>query len=125
MNLVDSSGWLEYFADGDNANFFAPAVEDIKNLIVPSICLYEVFKRILQQRTEDEALRAAAVMQQGRVVSLDPALSLEAAQLSFSLKLPLADSIILATAKAFGAIIWTQDADFREMKNVRFVPAKK
>ena len=67
MNVVDSSGWLEYFADGPNAEFFAPAIQKPGELIVPSISLYEVFKRILQQRDESQALRAAAVMAQGTI----------------------------------------------------------
>ena len=124
MNLVDSSGWLEYFADGKNAKFFAPALEDIENLIIPTICLLEVFKRILQQRTEDEALRAVATMQQGNVVTLDVPISLVAAKLSYDLKLPLADSVILATARAFDAVIWTQDADFKGITGVKFIEHK-
>jgi toxin FitB len=68
MNVVDSSGWLEFFADGPNADFFAPTIENIPELVVPSLSMYEVFKRVLQQRGEDEALQAAGVMAQGRVV---------------------------------------------------------
>ena len=94
MNVVDSSGWLEYFADGPNANFFAPAIENVRELIIPSISLYEVFKRILQQRSEDEALQAVAIMQQGQVVDLDVTLALSAAKTSTELKIPMADSII-------------------------------
>ena len=120
MNLVDSSGWLEYFADGANAAFFAPAIEDLGNLIVPTIALLEVFKRVLQQRTEADALRAIAQMHQGTVVPLDSALALSAAKLGHDLKLPLADSVIYATARRFGAVVWTQDADFRDLENVRY-----
>ena len=98
MNVVDSSGWLEYFADGPNADFFAPAIEATSELIVPSISVYEVFKRILQQRSESEALQAIAVMMRGRVVDLDVQLALTAARLSTHLRMPMADSIILATA---------------------------
>ena len=124
MNLVDSSAWLEYFADGPNAAYFAPAVEEIEKLIVPTICLLEVFKRVLQQRDEGSALRAAAQMQQGRVVELDGPLALSAARISLDLKLPLADSVILATARALGAVVWTQDADFAKIKGVRYIPQK-
>jgi len=124
VNLVDSSGWLEYFADGKNAKFFAPVLEDIKNLIIPTICLFEVFKRVLQQRTEDEALRAVATMQQGNVVALDVPISLAAAKLSYDLKLPFADSVILATARAFDAVLWTQDADFKGIPGVKFIEHK-
>jgi predicted nucleic acid-binding protein len=121
MNVVDSSGWLEYFADGVNADFFAPVVEDTDALLVPSISIFEVFKRVLTLRSEDDALQASMAMQRGRVVDLDTSLALEAARLSATLKLPLADSIILATARAFNATLWTQDADFRHMTDVQFI----
>jgi len=121
MNVVDSSGWLEYFADAANAGFFAPAIENIEELVVPTISILEVFKRVLSQRNEDEALRASAAMQQGRVVDLDATLALEAARLSVTLKLPLADSVILASARAFNAVLWTQDADFRGLADVQYV----
>lgn len=124
MNLVDSSAWLEYFADGANAEFFAPAVEDTKNLLVPTICLLEVFKRVLQQRGESDALSAVTQMQQGRVVELDASLALSAARLSFDLKLPLADSVILATARAFKATLWTQAVDFARLRGVKYIRKK-
>jgi predicted nucleic acid-binding protein len=123
MNVVDSSGWLEYFADGRNSAFFAPAIEHTDRLVVPTLSLFEVFKRILQQRDEPSALQAVALMHQGRVVDLDATLALEAARLSASERLPLADSVILATARAFGAILWTQDADLEGRDGVRFVRA--
>ncbi len=121
MNLVDSCGWLEYFSDGGNADFFAPAIEDTKQLLVPSLCLFEVFKRILQQRGENDALRAVALMRQAQVVGLDDTLALTAARVSFDLKLALADSIILTTARQHSAILWTQDAHFEGLPGVRFV----
>jgi predicted nucleic acid-binding protein len=121
MNLVDSSGWLEYFANGPNADFFAPPIEDAAKLVVPTICLLEVFKRVLQQRSESEALQAVAQMQQGQVVDLDPSLALSAAKLGQDLKLPLAESVILATARDCDAVLWTQDADFAKMKDVKYV----
>lgn len=124
MNVVDSSAWLEYFADGPNASFFSAAVESTDELIVPAISLYEVFKRILQQRTDDDALQAVALMRQGRVVDLDSTLALDAARLSIERKLPLADSIILATAIVFDATLWTQDVDFKGMPGVRYRRAK-
>jgi predicted nucleic acid-binding protein len=123
MNVVDSSGWLEYFANGRNAGFFAPAVEDTARLLVPSLSLFEVFKRVLQQRGEPQAIQVIAVMHQGQVIDLDTALALAAARLSVAERLPLADSVILATALAFGATLWTQDADFVGHKGVRYVPA--
>lgn len=121
MNLVDSCGWLEYFADGPNADFYAPALEDRGSLLVPTICLLEVFKRVLQQRGEDAALQAAAAMHQGLIAPLDARLALKAAKISSDLKLPLADSVILATARAYDSVIWTQDAHFRGYEGVRYI----
>ena len=121
MNVVDSSGWLEYLADGPNADFFAAAIENARELITPSISLYEVFKRILQQRSEDDALRAIAIMAQGQVIDLDMTLALDAAKTSAELKLPMADSIILATARAYDATVWTQDEDFDGIEGVQYI----
>jgi predicted nucleic acid-binding protein len=120
MNVVDSSTWLEYFANGPNAGFFAPAIEETADLLVRSLTLCEVFKRILQQRDEGAALQAVAVMQQGRVIDLDAPLALTAARLSTEHHLPLADSVILATARSQGAVLWTQDADFKGMPGVEY-----
>jgi predicted nucleic acid-binding protein len=120
MNLVDSSAWLEYFANGPNAGFFAPAVEKTSELLVPSLTLYEVFKRVLQQRDEGAALQAVAVMQQGTVIDLDAPLALTAARLSTERNLPMADSVILATAQAHAAVLWTQDVDFKGMSGVEY-----
>lgn len=122
MNVVDSSAWLEYFADGPNADFFAGAVEETEALVVPTLSLYEVFKRILQQRSEDEALAAIAVMLQARVTDLTATLAISAARLSGKSGLPLADSVMLATARAHDAVLWTQDADFEGMAGVRYQP---
>src|SRR6056297_1477867 len=122
MNVVDSSAWLEYFADGPNAGHFASAIEDTAALIVPAITLLEVFKRISQQRDEATALKYVAVMQQGQVVDLDAALALRAAALGLRHKLPLADSIIYATAQSLRAVVWTQDADFERLDGVRYLP---
>lgn len=124
MNVVDSSGWLEYFADGPNAAFFAPAIEATHDLLVPTLSLYEVFKRVLQQRGEGEALQAVALMQQGRIVELTSALALAAAKASIEHRLPMADSIMLATAQTQGATLWTQDADFERIAGVKYVAKK-
>jgi len=121
MNLVDSSGWLEYFADGKNASFFAPAIEDTKLLLVSSINCYEVFKRIAQQRDEGAVMQAIAVMQEGAVVDVTPDLAIVAAKIALDLKLPLADSVILATARLRQAVLWTQDADFAKIAGVKYV----
>lgn len=121
MNVVDSSGWLEYFANAENAAFFELAIQDVDHLIVPSINLYEVFKLVYQQRGEDVALQAIAQMQQGQVIELTSALALSAAQLSLKERLPMADSVILATARAFQAVLWTQDADFKDLEGVQYI----
>ena len=122
MNVVDSSAWLAYFADEPNAQHFASAIEAPDLLIVPSITLLEVFKKVAQQRGEGVALQYVAVMQQGRVVALDAALAVLAAALGARHKLPLADSIIYATAQQGDALVWTQDADFEGLEGVRFFP---
>ena len=124
MNVVDSSGWLEYFAGGPNANFFAKPIEATAELVVPTLSLYEVFKKIAQQRGEGDALQAVAVMQQGRVVELSSTLALSAAKVSMQLSIPMADSVILATARAANAVLWTQDADFATVPGVRYVAKK-
>lgn len=121
MNVVDSSGWLEYFADGPNAAFFAPAIEATRELLVPTLSLYEVFKRVLQQRGEGQALQAVALMQQGQIVDLTAAIALSAAKASIERRLPMADSIMLVTAQTHGATFWTQDADFANAEGVKYV----
>jgi predicted nucleic acid-binding protein len=124
MNVVDSSGWLEYFADGPNADFFAEAIQDVKQLVVPTLSLFEVFKRISQQRGEGEALQAVAAMQQGIIVTLTLPLALDSARLSLAEQLPMADSIMLATARAHEAVLWTQDRDFKDIAGVRYIDKK-
>lgn len=124
MNVVDSSGWLEYFANGPNAAFFAPAIEATRELLVPTLSLYEVFKRVLQQRDEGQALQAVALMQQGQIVDLTAAIALSAAKASIARRLPMADSIMLATAQTHGATFWTQDADFDAVDGVKYVARK-
>ena len=121
-NVVDSSGWLAYFANEPSADFFAPAIEEASRLIVSAISVDEVFKHILVRRSEDEAMQAVGAMLQGQVIHLDGELALNAAKLSVENKLPMADSIILATAYKFDAIVWTQDNDFEGLRNVRYLP---
>jgi predicted nucleic acid-binding protein len=124
MNLVDSSGWLEYFAEGGNAEFFAPAIEDTKNLLVPVICIYEVFKKILLQSGVSAAQTHISDMKLGNIIEIDESLVLSAAKISFDLKLPTADSLILATARANDAILWTQDEHFKGLDSVKYIEKK-
>lgn len=122
LNVVDSSGWLEYFADGPNAGFFAPAIESTADLVVPVVCLFEVFKRIQVQRGEGAALKAVAAVQQGRVLDISSSLAITAASLSCQSGLPMAGSLILAAARSLDAELWTQDKDFEGLPGVRFTP---
>ena|SRR3990172_3340801 len=121
MNLVDSCGWLEYLADGPNAGFFASAIENTEKLLVPTICILEVFKRVLQQRGEDAALQAVALMQQGNIVALDIGVAISSAKIGHELKLPLADAAIVATARMHDAVIWTQDRDLKDIEGAKFI----
>ncbi len=125
MNLVDSSGWLEFFADGPNASFFAAPLKKVDELIVPTISIYEVFKSVLGQRDESAGLQAVALMKQGEVIDLTFDISLKAAKLGLDHKIPMADSIILATGRLYQATIWTQDIDFKGLKDVKFIHTKK
>ena len=124
MNVVDSSGWLEYLADGPNADFFAKSILATADLVVPTLSLYEVFKRVLQQRGDNDALQAVALMQQGTLVELSASLALSAARISLNDKIPMADSIMLATARAWGATLWSQDSDFENIAGVRYIMKK-
>lgn len=120
MNVVDSSAWLEYFGDGENAQEFAPVIEAPETLIVPTLTLFEVFKRASVIADDATALDAIAVMLQGTAVDLTPVLAINAARLSREAGLAMADSIILATARSFDATLWTQDAHFAGMACVEF-----
>ena len=124
MNVVDSSGWLEYFADGPNAKHFAPAVKLSEHLVVPTVTLYEVFKVVLRESDENAALQACAALQKGTVIDLTPKLALAAGKLSLMHALPMADAVILATAREHGATLWTQDVHFKEIGGVKYFPKK-
>lgn len=124
MNIVDSSGWIEYMTDGENAEFFDPPITDSENLLVPAICLYEVFKRILREYGEERALDAIGIMSFGRTIDLDKQIAVNAAQISNELKLAMADSIILATARIHDALLWTQDEHFKDIAGVKYVKTK-
>ena len=124
MNVVDSSGWVEYFTKGETANYFIPPIQDLENLLVPSICIYEVFKRLILDMGEEVALQAVGVMSYGHEVGLDRKIAIDAAQFSLGLKLPMADSIILATARTHDATLWTQDAHFKDIEGVKYIQKK-
>ena len=124
-NVVDSSAWLAYLADEPGADRFAAAIEDTAALVTPAVCILEVFKVVLRERGEGDALQAAALMQQGRVIDLDATLALSAAKLGVDHKLPLADSIVYATATLVGGIVWTQDDDFDGLADVKYFPKRK
>ena len=121
-NVVDSSAWLAYLADERAAVQFAAAIEDTANLVVPAICILEVFKIVARQRSETDARQAAALMLQGTVVDLDAAIAMSAARIGLAHNLPLADSVVYATAQQTGAVLWTQDDDFTGLPDVRYVP---
>lgn len=124
MNIVDSSGWLESFAGGPNAGFFESAINRVADLVAPSVSVYEVFKRVYQQRGESEGLIAVALMEQRAVVDLDSTLALSAAKILVKMRLPMADSSMLATPRLIGAVWWTQDADFEGTQGVRYTPVR-
>ena len=120
MNVVDSSAWLEYFTEAPNADYFAKPIEDIDQLLVPSITIYEVFKKVMLEKGEEMALQIVAHMRTGRLVEVSEDLAIDAARLSVAHKLPMADSLILATARAHDAWIWTQDEHFKGLDKVNY-----
>ncbi|MBN2000804.1 type II toxin-antitoxin system VapC family toxin [candidate division KSB1 bacterium] len=124
MNLVDSSGWLEYFTDGKNSEIFSKPLNNKEELIVPSIILYEVFMVVLREKDENTALQVIATMQQCKVIELSSEIAIQAAKLSHEKNLPMADSIILATGILYDAVIWTQDADFKNISYVKYFSKK-
>ncbi len=122
MNVVDTSGWLEYFAGGKNADVFAEPIVKTEELIVPVICIYEISKVILRESDEDSLLQVLAAIQRAEVIALSSSISIAAAKVSLRHKLPMADSIIYATAAQYGAAVWTQDVDFEHLPNVNYIP---
>ena len=124
MNVVDSSGWLEYFAGGTNVSFFAPVIKATDTLVVPTVCMHEVFKRLLAQRGEEGALQATGIMSLGIIADLTREIAVDAAYISSKFKIAMADSIILATAHANNATLWTQDADFESIGDVQYIEKK-
>jgi toxin FitB len=124
VNVVDSSGWLEYFSGEGNADFFAAALEDTDHLLVPTICIYEVYKRVMQQRGLTAARAAISDMHTGQIIDIDTSLALSAAEFSVKMKLPMSDSLILASARANNATLWTQDEHFKNTEGVKYIEKK-
>ena len=124
MNIVDSSGWLAFFADEPNAKHFLLPLKDTASLVVPAVTIYEVFKVVLRESSENKALQAAVAMQKGKVIDLTAKLAIDASKLSLQHGFPMAGSIILATAQMFNATIWTQDSDFENISGVNYFPKK-
>lgn len=124
MNVVDSSGWLEYLAGGQNAEIFAPVIQATDSLVVPTVCMYEVFKRVLALRGEEAALRAIGIMSLGIIADLTREIAVNAARISSELEIAMAGSLILATARVHDATLWTQDSDFEGVDGVKFVEVR-
>ncbi|NOX08214.1 MAG: type II toxin-antitoxin system VapC family toxin [Gammaproteobacteria bacterium] len=122
MNVVDSSGWLEYFEGGQNATKFSVPIKELEELIVPTICIYEISKVILRESDENHLLQALAAIQKGQIIELTSSISTAAAKFSLKYKLPMADSIIYTTAKQYNATLWTQDIDFKGLPDVNYIP---
>jgi toxin FitB len=124
VNLIDSSAWIEYFSEGPNATEFAVPIEDPQQQVVPTITLFEVFKTVARWKGEDAAFDAVATMVQGTVIELTVELALEAARISADTGLPMAESMIAATARAERAVLWTQDAHFQGLPDVEYRPVR-
>ncbi|MCF8240995.1 MAG: type II toxin-antitoxin system VapC family toxin [Melioribacteraceae bacterium] len=124
MNLVDSSGWLEYLSDSKNAKKFAEAIENTEELLVSSINIYEIYKKILKEKDENTALQIIGLMRQAKVVDVTSSIAVQAAKLSYEKNIPMADSIIYTTAIVNEAIVWTQDIDFKGLDSVKYFAKK-
>jgi len=124
MNVIDTSCWLEYIAATERSELFSYQIEDVNNLIVPTIVLYETFKKLMIESDEDKALITIAYMKQAKIVDIDSSIALHAAKISLEYKLPMADSIIYAVTKKFNATLWTQDEHFEKLQNVKYFPKK-
>lgn len=120
MNLVDSSGWLEYLTDGKNAKFFAPVIENTDELIVSVINIYELYKKVIIEKDENAAIQVISLMQQAKVIDVTSSIAIQAAKFSHEFKLPMADSIIYTTARMYDSTVWTQDIDFKNLDGVKY-----
>lgn len=125
-NIIDTSGWLEYFADGENSDVFAGVILSRTNeIIVPVIVIYEIFKKILMERDEDAALQTVVQLQKYHIENIDDSLSLQAAKISCEHKIPMADSMIYAVTLKYNAVLWTQDEHFERLPSVKYIGKKK
>lgn len=124
-HILDSSAWLECLEDGPNSKHFAPVLRKLPDIIIPSVVITEVRKVALRQRTIQQAEEVTRAMQSGIVVPIDEQIAVTAANLSLKHKLPLADSLIYATALFQAATLWTQDADFEGLPHVKYFPKIK
>jgi predicted nucleic acid-binding protein len=120
--LVDSSGWIEFYTAGTNAGRYGRYLKDLSGVVTPTVVLYEVYKLVKRERTEEEALLAVAQIQKTRLVPLSESLALAAADVSLEFRLAMADAIVYATARAEGAELVTGDADLRRLPGVTYVP---
>ena len=124
MNLVDSSGWLEYLSDSKNSKNFVEAIENTEELLVSSINIYEIYKKILKEKDENTALQIVGLMSQAKVIDVTSSIAMQAAKLSYDKNIPMADSIIYTTAQVHDAIVWTQDVDFKGLESVKYFSKK-
>jgi predicted nucleic acid-binding protein len=124
MTIIDTSGWLEYFTGGPNSDFFSTAIKKDPNIIIPTIILYELWKKISREKGEDKAIELVAQLKRYEIVPLDESLSISAAKISNEYKIPMADSIIYATLMKYNATLWTQDSDFKDFENVKYIEKK-
>lgn len=120
MNLVDSSGWLEYFTDGKNAKYFSPVIENTEELIVSPINIYEIFKKVLAEKNESTAIQVVGLMQQAKVIGINSTIAIQSAKFSYQFKMPMADSIIYTTARLSDALVWTQDVHLKGLEGVKY-----
>ncbi len=120
MNVVDSSGWLAYFADEPSAGHFSSILQDYPNLVVPVIVVYEVFRVILREAGENNAMQAYGALCRGSIVEITPSIAMTAAKISMQYRLPMADSMILAVSRLRKAVLWTQDKDFQGIPGVKY-----
>jgi len=122
MNLIDSSGWFEYFIDSPYARHFIPVIENTEELIVSPLNYFEIYKRIRGVFGDDEANRAVGFLKNGRVIDINSSIAMHAAILSKIHHLHMADSILLATAQSEEAVLWTMDAYFKDIPGVQYIP---